>query len=183
VLAALFCAIPLVCFADSVDDYIQAQMQARHVPGAALAVIRNGQLLKIQTYGLANIEWNQAVTRQSPFWLDSLTKLITAVGVMQLVHTGQIALDDSITRYLPDAPAEWEPVTVRHLLAHQSGIKDDYWEQYKGTALVHYDAQDIYRYAIKQPLQFPPGDRSVYDNEGYYLLGVIIERVTHTPYT
>ena len=179
----LLCVVPTVVLADPTDDYIQQQMHSRHIPGVAVAVIRNGQVVKVGTYGLANIEWKQPVTRSAPFWLDSLTKLFTAIGVMQLVERGQLRLDDSITRYLTDAPPEWKAVTVRHLLAHQSGIKDDYWEQYKGSPLVHYDDKDIYSYALRQPLQFTPGDRSEYDNAGYYLLGVIISRVTHTPYT
>lgn len=168
--------------ADPVDIVMHGYMREHHVPGAALAVIRHGRVVKLATYGLATLEWRQTVTRTSPFWLDSLTKLVTAVGVMQLADQGRLSLDASITRYLPHAPSAWQPVTVRHLLAHLSGIKDDYWETYKGSPLVQYDPKDIYAYTLKQPLHFTPGERSQYDNAGYYLLGVIIEQVTHTPY-
>ena len=181
--ALILCALStLPLNADQVDDYIHKFMERGRVPGVALAVIHNGQLIKTATYGLANVEWQRPVTRSAPFWLDSLTKLVTAVGVMQLVDSGQMGLDDSITKYLTDASPTWQPVTVRHLLAHLSGIKDNYWEQCKGSVLIQYDPKDIYAYAIKQPLEFKPGERFAYDNAGYYLAGVIIERVTGIPY-
>jgi CubicO group peptidase (beta-lactamase class C family) len=169
--------------ADAADDYVRAFIARTHAPGVALAVVRNGKVVKESTYGEASLEWHQPVTRRASFWLDSLTKLFTAVGVMQLAEQGKLSLDDSITKYLSDAPTQWHPVTIRHLLTHTSGIKDDYWQQYQGSPLINYDEKDIYAYAIKQPLQFKPGDRYAYDNEGYYLLGLIIAKVTGEPYT
>lgn len=169
--------------ADPADDYVRAFMVKSHAPGVALAVIRNGKVVKERTYGYANLEWHQPLTTRAPFWLDSLTKLITAVGVMQLVEQGKVSLDDPITNYLPDAPAAWRAVKVRHLLGFTSGIKDDYWQLYNGSPLVRYDDKDIYAYAIKQPLLFQPGDRYQYNNEGYYLLGLIISKATGQPYS
>jgi CubicO group peptidase (beta-lactamase class C family) len=169
--------------ADRADDFVRAFMAKTHAPGVALAVIRNGKIAKASTYGYANLEWHQPLTRNSPFWLDSLTKLFTAVGVMRLAEEGKLSLDDPITKYLADTPSDWRPVTVRHLLTHSSGIKDDYWQVYRGSPLLNYDEKDIYAYALKQPLQFKPGDQFSYDNEGYYLLGLIIAKAAGEPYT
>jgi CubicO group peptidase (beta-lactamase class C family) len=169
--------------ADPADDYVQAFMAKYHAPGVALAVIRDGKVVKEATYGYANLEWHQPLTTTAPFWLDSLTKLVTAVGIMQLAEQGKLSLDDPISKYLTDAPAAWNGVTVRHLLAHTSGIKDDYWQDYAGSKLLNYKDSDIYAYATRQPLEFKPGDRYSYDNEGYYLLGLIIAKASGEPYT
>jgi CubicO group peptidase (beta-lactamase class C family) len=72
---------------------------------------------------------------------------------------------------------------VRHLLSYTSGIKDDYWETFRHSALVDYDGKDIYAYATKQPLVSPPGTQFSYNNESYYLLGLVIARVSGVPYT
>ena len=169
--------------ADPVDDYVHAFMARSHAPGVALAVIRDGKVVKEATYGHANLEWHQPLTTTAPFWLDSLTKLITAVGVMQLVEQGKLSLDDPITNYLTNTPPDWRIVSVRHLLSYTSGIKDDYWQLYRGSPLLYYDEKDIYAYATKQPLLFRPGDKYQYNNEGYYLLGLIIGKVTGEPYS
>jgi CubicO group peptidase (beta-lactamase class C family) len=168
---------------DRADAMVHAFMARTHAPGVAVAVIRNAKVVKDSTYGEASLEWHQSVTRSAPFWLDSLTKLFTAVAVMQLAEHGKLSLDDSITKYLTDAPTEWRPVTIRHLLTHTSGIKDDYWQLYQGSPLINYSEKDIYAYATKQSLQFKPGERYAYNNEGYYLLGPIIAKVTGEPYT
>lgn len=74
-------------------------------------------------------------------------------------------------------------MTIRHLLTHTSGIKDDYWQLYRGSPLVNYDEKDIYAYATSQPFVSKPGEQYAYSNEGYYLLDVIIAKVTGEPYT
>lgn len=181
-LALFFLPLPSLK-ADPADDWARAFMAKTKAPGVALAVIDHGRVAKAGVYGFANLEWQQPVTRNTLFWLDSLTKLFTAVGVMQLAEQGKLSLDDPITKYLTDAPAAWRAVTIRHLLAHTSGIKDDYWQLYRGSPLVHYDEKDIYAYAIKQPFVFKPGEQYAYSNEGYYLLGLMIAKVAGEPYT
>lgn len=169
--------------ADPADDYVHRFMARYHAPGVALAIIRDGHVLKAATWGVANLEWKQPLTRTAPFWLDSLTKLFTAVGIMQLAEQKKLGLDDPITNYLADAPAAWRAVTIRHMLAHMSGIRDDYWQLYRGSPLLAYEEKDIYDYALTQPFEFKPGARSQYSNLGYYLLGRIIAKVTGERYT
>lgn len=182
-LAATAAGVASTAAADPADDFVHSFMAKSHAPGVALAVVRDGKVRKEATYGYANLEWHQPLTRSAPFWLDSLTKLITAVGVMQLTEQGKLSLDDPVTKYLRDAPGEWGAVTIRHLLTHSSGIKDDYWQQYRGSPLLNYSEKEIYDYATKQPLVFKPGERYAYDNEGYYLLGLVIAKASGEPYT
>jgi len=169
--------------ADPADDYARSFMERSHAPGVALAVIRNGKVVKAGAYGLANVEWQQPVTRATLFWMDSVTKLITAVGILRLAEQKKLALDDSLAKYLPGTPPAWKDVRLRHLLSYTSGIKDDYWETYRHSALVDYDEKDIAAYATKQPLLSAPGAQFAYNNESYYLLGLVIARVTGVPYT
>lgn len=169
--------------ADPADGWVRGFMTRTQAPGVALAVIDHGKVAKAATYGYANLEWRQPVTRDTLFWLDSLTKLFTAVGILQLAEQGKLSLDDPIAKYLADAPAAWRGVTIRHLLAHTSGIKDDYWQSYRGSMLVDYNEKDIYAYALSQPMVSKPGEKYAYNNEGYYLLGLIVAKVTGEPYT
>ena len=179
----LLCISSTASGADPADDWARGFMAKTQAPGVALAVIRDGKVMKARTYGYANLEWQQPVTRDTLFWLDSLTKLFTAVSILQLAEQGKLSLDDAIAKYLTDAPAAWRGVTIRQLLAHTSGIKDDYWQSYRGSMLVDYNENDIQAYAFSQPMVSKPGEQYAYNNEGYYLLGVVIAKVTGEPYT
>ena len=110
--------------ADAVDDYVQAHMRARHIPGVSLAIVRDGKIIKKQGYGVANLELNVPVTPATVFEIGSNTKQFTAAAIMILVEEGRSQLDDKITKYFPGAPATWDGITVRHLLTHTSGIQN-----------------------------------------------------------
>jgi len=183
VAAAFFCLCAAAAIADPADDYVRGFMARSHAPGMALAVIKDGKVLKASTYGLANIEWQQPVASSTIFWMDSVTKLFTAVGILQLAEQHRLSLDDPLSKYLEGTPSAWKNVTLRHLLSYTSGIKDDYWETYRHSALVDYDEKDIYAWATKQPLVSAPGSQFSYNNESYYLLGLVIAKVTGVPYT
>lgn len=180
--AAFSCLCATAAGADATDDYVRGFMARSHAPGVALAVIKDGTV-KAATYGLANIEWQQPVTRSTLFWMDSVTKLITAVGILELAQRNRLVLDDPLSKYLAGTPPQWKDVTLRQLLSYTSGIKDDYWQSYQGSPLLDYDEKDIYAYATKQPLVSAPGSRFSYNNESYYLLGLVIARIAGIPYT
>src|SRR5690606_15500820 len=108
--------------ADAVDDAVRAHMVERHIPGVALSVVRDGKVALSRAYGMANLEWGIPATTDTAFEIGSVQKQITATAAMMLVEEAKISLDDSITKYLSEAPEAWKPVTVRHLLTHTSGI-------------------------------------------------------------
>ncbi len=123
ILSCLLFVAPIVrAQADKVDEYIKSEMKKRQIPGVALAVIKDGKVVKMKGYGLANVELNVLVTPESVFDLASLTKQFTAAAIMLLVEDGKIGLDDKISKYLPNAPDAWNAITVRHLLTHTSGL-------------------------------------------------------------
>lgn len=125
-LAFLLCA-PLAASsarADRVDDYVREQMRLRHIPGLALAVVRDGRVVKEAGYGLANVELDVPVSPSTVFEIGSISKQITAAAVMMLVEEGKVSLDDPIAKYIAESPASWRGVTLRHLLTHTSGLKN-----------------------------------------------------------
>ena len=110
--------------ADKIDDYITAQIKRLHVPGASLAIVRDGHITKAQGYGFANLELRAHATKETVYEIGSNTKQFTAAPIMVLVEDGKIRLEDTITKYFPEAPQAWSRITIRHLLTHTSGIQN-----------------------------------------------------------
>ncbi len=162
--------------ADTVDDYIEKQRQRFRIPGLSVAVVKAGAVIKAKGYGLANLETNTAATPETVYQLASVTKQFTAAAVMLLVQDGRLALDDPVARYVNGAPEERKGVTVRHLLAHTSGIPD----YLKGPlAGVRDDTTPgaIIQAVSALPPTFAPGQGWEYSNTNYLLLGLIVQRV------
>jgi len=163
--------------ADAVDNYVRAQMQKRNIPGLQLAVVRNGKIIKAQSYGVSNIELNAPVTDDTMFEIASNTKQFTAGAIMLLAQDERLSLDDSITKYLSGLPQTYNAITVRHLLNHTSGVKD-YIEEFQLNRRLDYTNQELVDRIGANELNFPPGENARYSTTGYLLLGLIIEKVT-----
>src|SRR5262252_6854439 len=168
---------------DQVDALIEKQMQTAHVPGISVGVVRNGHAILAKGYGFANLEHGVKATADTVYEILSVTKPFTAAAVCLLIEQGKLRLDDLITKYLPDSPAAWNQVTVRYLLTHTSGIEDftdipPFFEQLPMDAT----PEDLLRPAKQRPLQFKPGSQWRYSNSNYYLLGLIIEKVSGQTY-
>lgn len=167
--------------ADRVDDYVRTFIAERHIPGAAVAVMQNGKVVKMQGYGLASLEHNVPVTNETVFEIGSVSKQLTAAAIMLLVEDGKVSLDEKISAYLPDTPDAWRDVTVRHLLTHSSGIKS--YSSLDGFALLRrLKVGDFIKQLSPHPLEFAPGERNVYSNSGFNLLAFIIESRSGKPY-
>ena len=163
-----------------VDELVRAQMREQNIPGVSLAVMRDGKIIKATGYGLANVELNVPVTPQMVFNAGSLTKAFTATAVMMLVEDGKVGLDDKISKYLPEAPASWNEITIRRLLTHTSGLRDYFGEDGDPKYDFHQDLTEdelVHKFAA-QTMRFPAGTQWRYNNAGYVILGVVIHRVT-----
>src|SRR5262245_15779675 len=179
VVVLCFAALAWPARADSVDDYIKTEMERRQIPGAAVAVAREGKLLKARGYGVANVEHDVPVTPDTVFELASVTKQFTATAIMLLVQEGKLQLDDPITSHLPPAPETWKPITVRHLLTHTAGFPDlatGFQALPAGGPRLFYSTAEMFDAAVKDALSFAPGERWQYSDVGYFVLGMIIER-------
>ncbi len=174
---ALACAAPGRAQADAVDDFVQAELQSQKIPGVAVGIFRNGQPVRVQGYGLANIEHGVPVRPDTMFQSGSIGKMFTAVAVMLLVEDGKLAVDASVREYLPDAPASWQAITLRHLLNHTSGLGEPDIDLQRESADEQYLAQ---HYAT--PLLFAPGQRWAYSNPGYSVLGFVVNKVAGKHY-
>ena len=160
---------------ETVDALVEQIMAERHIPGFSLAVVRDGKLVKTQSYGYLNRDLNVHTRPSSVFPIASVSKPFTATAIMLLVQSGQIELDAPISTYLTDTPAHWENITVRHLLTHTAGLSESVYANRLRTiqTLSGFQTQ-----ASKVPLDFQPGEAWAYSNTGYNLAARIIETVS-----
>lgn len=180
-LALLFCSLTLAVSAqgDEVDKVVSAEMLRQKIPGVAVAVIRDGKVIKEKGYGIANIELNTPVTTDTAFKIGSVSKPIIALGVMKLVEEGKIGLDDPVEKYFTEAPATWKGIKIRHLLSHTSGIVREAPGFDPGKVQPDYD---VIKTAFPLPLVFAVGEKYQYCNVGYFSLAEIITRVSGKPW-
>jgi CubicO group peptidase (beta-lactamase class C family) len=160
-----------------VDAYVAEEMREQRIPGLSLAVVLDGRVIKAQGYGYADLEFRVPVTPETIFQSGSIGKQFTATAVMMLVEEGKIGLEDSITKYFPHAPANWNSITIHDLLSHQSGIKN-YTDGKEVNLRKDYSEDELLDIAESLPLDFPPGSDWSYSNTGYVVLGVLIHKVT-----
>jgi len=180
-LIVLLQILAISAFADQVDDYVRSQIIERHVPGVAVAVIKGGKIVKMKGYGLASVEFNVPATSKTVFEIGSVSKQMTAAGIMLLVEDGKLQIDEKISKYLPNTPEAWKDVTIRHLLTHTSGIKS--YSSLDGFELSRrLKIDDFIKLLSPYPLEFTPGEKNIYSNSGFNLLADIIETQSGKPY-
>ena len=158
-----------------VAEVVKVEMARQRIPGVSLAIVRAGQIVYVQGFGLANVEHNVPAKPETVFQSGSVGKQFTATAVMMLVEEGKIGLDDSIAKYLPESPEPWKPITVRCLLSHTGGMTD-YPKEFDFRR--DYTEDELLSRAMQVPLAFAPGNKWSYSNLGYVTLGVLIHRVT-----
>ena len=164
----------------TVDSLMRAEMTRRLIPGAAVVVLRDGQVVKKSAYGLASVELDVPATTSTLFQIASTTKNVTGVAVMQLVEARKFSLDDRVTELLPGLPEAWRPVTVRQLLGHTSGLPDRILDPQTGVWIPGTPDSVIAKLA-RMPVS-PPGAAWSYNQTNYMLLGMLIERYGALPY-
>ncbi|MDZ8105622.1 MAG: serine hydrolase domain-containing protein [Nostoc sp. DedQUE12a] len=166
-----------------IDEYIRVTMTTNQIPGLSVAVVQEGKPVLVKGYGLANVEHSVAASEHTVYEIASVGKTFTAAIAMMLVEEGVISLEEPITNYLDRPPLAWQSVTIKHILAHQSGIPSytdapNYWE----LTRLELSKSEILALVADLPLKFQPGEFSAYDNTGYYLLGLMLEKVTGKSY-
>ncbi|MGH7577533.1 MAG: serine hydrolase domain-containing protein [Longimicrobiales bacterium] len=162
----------------AVADSIAAEVLKAPVAGVAIGVARGDDVVFSKAYGLSDVAADAPLTLDDDHQIGSLTKQFTAAAVMQLVEQGRIALDDPIQKHLPDFDTQGHTVTIHHLLNHTSGIRS-YTAIYGMNPVPRETVLDTIQ---KHAYDFTPGERFLYNNSGYYLLGPILEAVTGMPY-
>lgn len=158
---------------DRLQRIVQPYVDAQMFMGSVL-VAKGGKIVFSKSFGMADLEWNIPNSPITRFNIASMTKQFTAAAILLLEDRGKLKTDDLVKKYLPDAPASWNRITIYHLLTHTSGIPDDAAKYEPGTPdkLVFND----------RPLKFQPGEQWAYTNLGYIVLGYLLERITAQTY-
>jgi CubicO group peptidase (beta-lactamase class C family) len=166
-----------LCHAQALSDRLQQVVQpyvdAQMFMGNVL-VARGGKVLFSKSYGMADLEWNVPNSPDARFNIASMTKQFTAASILLLEDRGKLKTGDLVKKYLTDAPASWDKITIYHLLTHTSGIADDAVKFEPGSPdkLVFRDV----------PLNFQSGKRWAYSNLGYIVLGYLLEKISGQTY-
>ena len=182
------------------DELMEAFVRDNELPGASLAVAKDGRLLYARGFGYANVEKKQPVKPESLFRIASISKPFTAVAMLQLIEQGKLSLDTSVFGLIPHQPhlangTSVDPrlaqVTIAHLMRHQGGWDrkvtiDPLFHAIEIAAVLGKPPpatqNDVIRFMMGWQLDFDPGERYVYSNLGYCLLGRVIEQVTGRVY-
>lgn len=172
----LMLLLPASSFAEesakiAIDHYVREIQQSHHIPGLALAIVRDGKVIHRANYGTANIEFDVSVSDETVFPLFSTTKIFSVVAVHQLIEQKKLSLDSKLAELLDDLPETWREVTIKHLLSHSSGLPDIvvYENQVESEA-----QQAVYAQAIL----FKPGAKFDYNQTNYWLLNRIFQKIT-----
>jgi CubicO group peptidase (beta-lactamase class C family) len=159
--------------ADRVQQVVQPYVDAQMFMGSTL-VAKDGKIIFSKSYGMADLEWSVLNSPTTRFNIASMTKQFTAASILLLEDRGKLKTDELVKKYLTDAPASWDKITIYHLLTHTSGISDDAAKYEPGTPdkLVFRDV----------PLNFQPGEQWAYTDLGYIVLGYLLEKVSGQTY-
>ena len=168
----------------SEEPVATAAVTEHRTAGVAVAVVRNGRTVLAKGYGFADLENDVPVTPETVFRIGSITKQFTSAAIMRLMEQGKLSLDDTLQKFLPTFPTQGNHVTVRHLLNHTSGIKSYTSLGPKWQRVIRLDLMPDSLVALfaNEPFDFKPGDAWSYDNSGYFLLGMIIEKLSGKSY-
>lgn len=152
-------------------------------PGCSVAVIRDGEFIFRGSFGMADLEHGIRLAPDSMFYACSVSKQFVAMCALLLEEEGKLSLDDNIRLYLPDFPDYGNPITIRHLLHHTSGIRDYFalWQMAGNDFQDYMPDEAVYQLIRRQKqLNFQPGEQHLYSNSCYFLLYRIIEKVSGT---
>ncbi|AVR44414.1 hypothetical protein C7S20_03595 [Christiangramia fulva] len=162
-------------------DSIMADYDRNDAPGCAVGVVQDGKLIFAKGYGMADLEHDAPITPETNFYLASVSKQFTAFAVALLADEGKLSLDDDIRKWIPELPDYGQTITIKNLLHHTSGLRDFLallsiaGRPNDGRLTTNETLNIISR---QQELNFQPGTEYLYSNTGYFLLGVLVERVS-----
>ncbi|MBN9233012.1 MULTISPECIES: serine hydrolase domain-containing protein [Phyllobacteriaceae] len=177
--------------AAELERYLHAEIEAHEIPGLGVTIVRDGEILHLGGYGLANIEHRVAATADTIFHSGSTGKMFTAAAILILLQDGLLDIDHPVDRYLTEVPRSWADMTIRHLLSMTSGFGNfadvfapapiennvvpvNLWQD-------HSDEQ-LLALASMSPLAFAPGESYLYSNISYIVASLVVRRITGKPY-
>lgn len=170
-------------FRPRADSLVYTYLAESRAPSASFAVIRGSDTLAFGAHGLANVDAWRAPTATTIYEIGSITKQYTSAAVMKLVEQGKVKLDDDLSKFVPQLPLQGRKVSIRQLLNHTSGIhsytSSPGWQKTWGDAL---SPDAIIKFVAADTFDFAPGSAYRYNNTGYVLLGMVIEKASGQKY-
>ena len=163
-------------------DKLFAKWDRADSPGCALGVYRNGQVVYKRGYGMEDLNEDVHITPSTVFHVASMSKQFTAAAIVLLAQQGKLSLDDEVRKYIPELPDFGQKITIRNLVHHTSGLRDQWnllelagW-RYSKDLITDDDVMSVM--TRQKELNFKPGEKHVYCNTGYTLMGMIVKRVS-----
>ncbi|WP_299224726.1 serine hydrolase [uncultured Psychroserpens sp.] len=174
----IICFTNLIIYAQDyekkIEELLEANVGSIKPFNGSLLVAKKGEIIYRGAFGLADLSSKRKNVIDSKYFIGSITKLFTAVAILQLVEEKKIALDDKLSRWLPDINGS-EKITIHHLLTHQSGLRRDSHQDY--------NAETTYTERLfsvqNDSLMFEPGEKQAYSSVGFYALSYILEAVSN----
>ena len=168
---------------EDVDALLSAKYKANE-PGATAIIAKGGTPIYRNAFGMASLENNVTMTPEHVFEIGSITKQFTAVSILMLMEQGKLSLEDPITKYIENYPMNGHVITVHHLLTHTSGIKSytsmEKWGKLWRNDMTPLEMIDLFK---SEPMDFAPGEKYLYNNSAYFMLGYIIEKASGLTYS
>ena len=182
--SAIVFTIIIVCACGQIEentavDNIFTEWNKPDVPGCALGIIKNGELIYAKGYGIGDLEHDIDLMPSSVFYLGSVSKQFVTFSILLLEEEGKLNLDDKIQEFLPDFPVYESPLTIRHFIHHTSGVRDYLTLMYLmgRNYLDHIEDDEVYELIKRQSsLNFSPGEQYLYSNSCYFMLAMIVEK-------
>jgi len=165
-----------------IDKILGNQFKSNET-GVSALVAKDGKILYRKAFGKANLELDVAMTTDNVFEVGSITKQFTSVSILMLLEEGKLSLEDEITKFISDYPTNGKKITLHHLLTHTSGIKSYTSMQRFGKAMtIDESPLNFINFFKNEPMDFDPGEKYLYNNSAYFILGYIIEKVSGISY-
>jgi CubicO group peptidase (beta-lactamase class C family) len=172
--------------AADLDAKLKAELARQRVPALSVVVVRHGKIVKLSSYGVANVEWQAAATNQTRYEIASMSKMYIGLAVRMLADEGKLDVEDLVSKYLPDVPEGFQKMRIRHLLTMSTGLPEDWggplipYDEDVGT--VFDDASMLRAFGWLESAA-PLGFEFHYSGPGYAMLGMIVTRITGAPFT
>ncbi|MGB8130466.1 MAG: serine hydrolase [Candidatus Angelobacter sp.] len=164
------------------EQIVQSYVPSKFM--GTVLVAQDGKVLLDKGYGFANLEWDIPNTPTTKFRLGSITKQFTAASILLLEERGKLKVEDPVKKYMPDAPAAWDKITIFHLLTHTSGIPSlTSFPDFESHEAQPMTPEKLVEWFRDKPLEFEPGTKWNYSNSGYILLGYLIEKISGQSYS
>jgi len=167
---------------DAVDRWVRERMKDGNIPGLSLAVVEDGEVVKLRGYGMASLELDVAASDSTVYPLASVTKSFTGAAVVLLAQEQRLSLDDAIGRHLDGLPAPWQGITVRRLLTHTSGLPDIIEESPFELIPVASTLPAAIEIMSDKPMQFASGTEWRYNQTNYALLQAMLEKLSDSEF-